>query len=465
MTATLRVNPTRGADGEALLLLGEGFLPSTSVTCTYGGQAVTLLITTTDSYGNIATSFNAPVMAAGTHRIVLTDGTNSATAIFVSFPVQYNYLRLRANNTTYALCLVGNGRGNSTAQIPHVRRNGANYDIYLVPVANSYASPVRIKTTTGTLAVRYYTTHSDVFHTNVPAHSNAYHNNVPHVDVAAHNNSAHTNIPHVNTGHSDTPHTNRGTLPHTDNFNNTPHYNHPDHENTPYQDSPYTESHQEFSDVPHQDSHTDIPHQDDPAPHSDITTPFTDYMDLFGVPYPDETGGYPELHTNIPAGHTDGSGAHIDVAHTNSQAHHNVPHTDFADYPGGHPDDPFYWLIHTNQAHQNLDYVDVPHQNVPFIDTHTDHNDGIHTDRYGEEYVDVAAHDDAHQNIAHINNHTNSHTDEYSTHSDDHTDGHSDQTGTHQNYPHTDTHTNQSTFGNTPHSNTDHVDNTTIPTY
>jgi hypothetical protein len=73
---------------------------------------------------------------------------------------QFDYLKFRHNDATHALCLVHEGKGNSTlGTIPHVTFGGITYDIYLVPTDHPFASPVRIHNNTGTHAIRYYTTY------------------------------------------------------------------------------------------------------------------------------------------------------------------------------------------------------------------------------------------------------------------------------------------------------------------
>ena len=68
---------------------------------------------------------------------------------------QLNYLRIRIGSSTYALCLVPNGSGNpNMGGIPHVRRSGTTYYIYLVPTTNAFASPARMQTSGGTKAFR-----------------------------------------------------------------------------------------------------------------------------------------------------------------------------------------------------------------------------------------------------------------------------------------------------------------------
>lgn len=75
-----------------------------------------------------------------------------------AFPTQYQGLRVRWV-TNLDLCLVAiadapTGMGGS----PRVRKNGVDYAIYLVETTDPHASPVRLRTSAGTKAIRLYTT-------------------------------------------------------------------------------------------------------------------------------------------------------------------------------------------------------------------------------------------------------------------------------------------------------------------
>ncbi len=75
-----------------------------------------------------------------------------------TIPDQSSFLRFKRADGVYALCVVPNGQGAaSMGGIPKVRKDGVTYDIYLVETNDAFASPVRVKTSAGTKAVRYYT--------------------------------------------------------------------------------------------------------------------------------------------------------------------------------------------------------------------------------------------------------------------------------------------------------------------
>lgn len=75
-----------------------------------------------------------------------------------AFPTQYSGLRIRKSGVTYDLCLVAvadapTGMGGQ----PRIYKGGTAYAIYLVETTDPDASPLRMRTTTGTKAVRLKT--------------------------------------------------------------------------------------------------------------------------------------------------------------------------------------------------------------------------------------------------------------------------------------------------------------------
>lgn len=75
-----------------------------------------------------------------------------------SFPTQFDGFRIRKGGTTYDLCMVATadaptGMGGQ----PRVRKGSTTYALYLVETTDPNASPLRLRTTTGTKAVRLKT--------------------------------------------------------------------------------------------------------------------------------------------------------------------------------------------------------------------------------------------------------------------------------------------------------------------
>lgn len=75
-----------------------------------------------------------------------------------SFPTQYSGFRIEIAATAYDLCLVAvadapTGMGGQ----PRIYRSGTAYTVYLVETTDPDASPLRMRTTTGTKAVRLKT--------------------------------------------------------------------------------------------------------------------------------------------------------------------------------------------------------------------------------------------------------------------------------------------------------------------
>ena len=76
----------------------------------------------------------------------------------VSFPTQYPGLRTYYNGAVRSLCMVAVGDAPSgMGAVPMVRKGGVTYAVYLVETTDPNATPVRVRTTTGTKAVRIKT--------------------------------------------------------------------------------------------------------------------------------------------------------------------------------------------------------------------------------------------------------------------------------------------------------------------
>jgi len=86
VSASITINPTSGPSGTNITITGDGFGASRPVTITYSGTAVTTNppSVTTNSAGYFTATFAAPVGAAGNYAVAASDGTDTATATFVS---------------------------------------------------------------------------------------------------------------------------------------------------------------------------------------------------------------------------------------------------------------------------------------------------------------------------------------------------------------------------------------------
>ena len=70
-----------GHVGQDLTLTGTGFLPTSAITASFGTTAIGSA--TSDATGAFTITFKAPAVAAGSHTVTVTDGTNSRTFTFV----------------------------------------------------------------------------------------------------------------------------------------------------------------------------------------------------------------------------------------------------------------------------------------------------------------------------------------------------------------------------------------------
>lgn len=74
------------------------------------------------------------------------------------FPTQYSGLKGRKSAATIDLCLVLEADGaTGMGGIPKLLKGGVEYAVYLVETTDPNASPFRIRTTTGTKAIRLKT--------------------------------------------------------------------------------------------------------------------------------------------------------------------------------------------------------------------------------------------------------------------------------------------------------------------
>jgi hypothetical protein len=81
---SITLSPTSGGAGTGDSISGSGFAPNSTITATFGGSHVTLGGTTkTDGSGNFTdATYTVPGEAAGNYDVVVSDGSNKATASY-----------------------------------------------------------------------------------------------------------------------------------------------------------------------------------------------------------------------------------------------------------------------------------------------------------------------------------------------------------------------------------------------
>jgi len=79
-----QMSSSDGKAGDTLSIVGTGFAPNKRITVSFGSQVVstTPSLVTTGEFGSFSADFTIPAMPAGNITITVTDGTNSATAIY-----------------------------------------------------------------------------------------------------------------------------------------------------------------------------------------------------------------------------------------------------------------------------------------------------------------------------------------------------------------------------------------------
>ena len=82
----ITIDPTSGASGIIITVTGTGFRANYAITIKYNGATVvtTPPTVTTNPTGYFSATFTVPAALAGTYEVEATDGTNTATADFVS---------------------------------------------------------------------------------------------------------------------------------------------------------------------------------------------------------------------------------------------------------------------------------------------------------------------------------------------------------------------------------------------
>ncbi len=82
----ITIDPTTGSSGINVTVIGTGFKASYTITIKYDGELVATSPTTvtTNPTGYFSATFTVPASMAGTYEVEATDGTNTATADFIS---------------------------------------------------------------------------------------------------------------------------------------------------------------------------------------------------------------------------------------------------------------------------------------------------------------------------------------------------------------------------------------------
>ncbi len=128
-SATITVNPTRGRVGTSINVQGQGFNPNERVSIQCDGKEWTSI--TSDSYGNIATSFNIPLSPGGGRQIKAVDrvGMETVTQSFLIEPAFSKVDALDVWQAGIKIRLSGNGfSANSKVKIT-LEGAGAEWEV------------------------------------------------------------------------------------------------------------------------------------------------------------------------------------------------------------------------------------------------------------------------------------------------------------------------------------------------
>ena len=112
----------------------------------------------------MAAGYRSPLWALGlSSSAAATAGFSSPLFLFglasaSSFPTQYFGLRTYFHSAVQNLCLVAEADApTGMGGVIKVDKNGTKYAVYLVETTDPNATPVRVKTSTGTKSVRIKT--------------------------------------------------------------------------------------------------------------------------------------------------------------------------------------------------------------------------------------------------------------------------------------------------------------------
>lgn len=83
VTPNITINPTNGAVGSAVTVIGSGFSANTSVSFEWDGSAISgVTAVTTNATGGFTKTFNVPAATSGEHTITARDATGPAEATY-----------------------------------------------------------------------------------------------------------------------------------------------------------------------------------------------------------------------------------------------------------------------------------------------------------------------------------------------------------------------------------------------
>ena len=128
-TPTISLNSSIGSVGFIVNVTATGLVGSQNVSANFAGTNVTLSNSTTDSSGNLNTTFSVPAATVGSHVFQLNDGTNLLNTSFSVFPsISLNPTSGRVNSM---VTLSGGGfapssKINATFADQQVPLNGSN---------------------------------------------------------------------------------------------------------------------------------------------------------------------------------------------------------------------------------------------------------------------------------------------------------------------------------------------------
>jgi hypothetical protein len=110
---------------------------------------------------NVLSAYTVPSLAAVSFALVAYTAPtymDIGWELLSSFPTQYSGLRCYYNGAVRELCLVAAADANTgMGAAPMIRKGGTTYAVYLVETTDPNATPVRLRTSAGTKAIRVKT--------------------------------------------------------------------------------------------------------------------------------------------------------------------------------------------------------------------------------------------------------------------------------------------------------------------